>query len=308
VCQVSRSRAALRLPGKGRVPAMLNLQKMKIEYCTSQLENSFKLNYGEMERDLGNLLVLWSHMVLENIANSDALYHNVDHTVLVAMAGQAILQGQRLSGGGVTPLDWVHFMLAVLCHDIGYVKGTCKADRGGLIATGVGGSTDTVRFEGTDAALAPYHVDRGKLFVRERFGRATLADGLLDIELIASYIEMTRFPVPDDQSYHDTEGFGGLVRAADFIGQLADPYRMQKCAALFYEFEELGLNQQLGYETPGDLRDNNAKFYWEVASPYVQDALRYLHATQTGKQWIANLHANVFGSEHGCCIWPYKGP
>jgi hypothetical protein len=31
--------------------------------------------------------------------------------------------------------------------------------------------------------------------------------------------------------------------------------------------------------------------------------LRYLRVTQEGKQWIANLYANVFGSEHGCQIY-----
>ncbi|MDX2451710.1 hypothetical protein, partial [Desulfosarcina sp.] len=101
---------------------------------------------------------------------------------------------------------------------------------------------------------------------------------------------------PDDDWHKDTSGFPGLVRAADFIGQLADPNRMQKCTALFYEFEELGLNEKLGYKTPGDLRACNAKFYWDIVSPYVQDALGYLKVTHEGKQWIANLQSNVFGN------------
>jgi hypothetical protein len=32
---------------------------------------------------------------------------------------------------------------------------------------------------------------------------------------------------------------------------------------------------------------------------YIQEAIRYLRVTQDGKQWIANLQANVFGSDHG---------
>jgi hypothetical protein len=31
---------------------------------------------------------------------------------------------------------------------------------------------------------------------------------------------------------------------------------------------------------------------------YIQDGLRYLHVTQDGKQWIANLYAHVFAVEH----------
>jgi hypothetical protein len=124
-----------------------------------------------------------------------------------------------------------------------------------------------------------------------------LKKGLIDAERIAEYIEITRFPIPDDPWYKDTQSYRGLVRAADFIGQLGDPYRMQKCTALFFEFEELSLNRQLGYKTPGDLRESNARFYWDEVSPYVGPALRYLRVTQDGKQWIANLHTNVFGPD-----------
>ena len=189
-------------------------------------------------------------------------------------------------------------MIALLCHDIGYVKGICADDNGYKLATGIGKKTITLPEGSTDAQLAPYHIDRSKRFVLERFGKKMLREsgGLVDAKLIASYIEMTRFPVPDDDRHKDTSGFPGLVRAADFIGQLADPNRLQKCTALFYEFEELGLNEKLGYKTPGDLRDCNAKFYWDIVSPYVQEALGYLKVTHEGKQWIANLQSNVFGN------------
>ena len=175
-----------------------------------------------------------------------------------------------------------------------------------MVSTGVDERKVHTMPGGTDASLAPYHVDRSKQFVLERFGKGMISESLVDGELIASYIEMTRFPVPNDEYHKDTSGFGGLVRAADFIGQLGDPYRAQKCTALFYEFEELGLNKKLGYRSPGDLRESNSIFYWEVVNPYVQDALHYLRVTQDGKQWIANLQANVFGAEHGCSTWPHK--
>jgi hypothetical protein len=137
------------------------------------------------------------------------------------------------------------------------------------------------------------------MFVQNRFGKGMLAEGLIDADLLTTYIEMTRFPVPDGEMYKNTKGYRGLVRAADLIGQLGDPYRIQKCTALFYEFEELGLNKQLGYNTPGDLRENHAKFYWRHVNMYTQEAMRYLRVTQNGKQWIANMQANVFGSDHG---------
>ena len=274
---------------------MLNLQKIKIEYTMDQLSKAYERNYSNLEQQLGNIIVWSAHLALENIANSDALYHSVEHTVMATLAGQAIVEGKHLSEGGVMPKDWAHFIIALLFHDIGYVKGICKADRGNVIATGTGLETVEMPRGSTDAALAPYHVERSKMFVRERFGQGLIMKGFIDTEIITSYIEMTRFPLPEGEWYQDTQGYRGLVRAADFIGQLGDPNRLQKCTALFYEFEEIGLNAKLGYKRPGDLRTDNTKFYWDVVSPYVQDALRYLRVTQDGKQWIANLQANVFG-------------
>ncbi len=285
---------------QGVSTVMLNLEKVKMDYCREQIKNAYARNYSDMEPELGNVIVWSSHLALEILANSDALYHNIEHTVMVALAGQTILEGKHLSEGGVAPKDWANFMIAILCHDIGYVKGICKGDRQDKIAAGVGDQIVTLEPGGTDAAIAPYHVDRSKQFVRERFGKGMLADGLIDAELIAAYIEMTRFPVPDGDMYRDTRGYPGLIRAADFIGQLGDPYRIQKCTALFYEFEELGLNKKLGYQTPGDLRNSNARFYWDHVNSYIKDAIRYLRVTQDGKQWIATLQANVFGAEHGC--------
>jgi len=284
---------------------MLNLQKLTIDLSVAELRKAYERIYSNIDQQLGNIIVWSGRLALENIANSDALYHNVEHTVMVTLAGQAIIEGKHLLEGGVTPRDWVHCMIALLCHDIGYVRGICKDDKDGMIATGVGNETVEVPPGASDAVLSPYHVDRSKLFVRERFGKGMLMGMVaeIDAEVIASYIEITRFPVPDDDWYKYTKGYPGLVRAADFVGQLGDPNRPRKSPALFFEFEEIGKNEELGYKRPGDLHDSYAKFYWDVVSPYIQEALRYLRVTQDGKQWIANLYANVFGAEHGCHIY-----
>jgi hypothetical protein len=276
---------------------MLNPKKITIESFTQALQMAYRENYGTTDPLYGEIVEWTGRLALENIANSDMLYHDVDHTIMVALVGQSILQGKHLCEGGVSHRDWLHYMIAVLCHDIGYVKGTCQSDTDDVIATGIDGETVAIPRGGTNAALTPYHVDRSKLFVRERFGPQLLRD--IDAELVASYIEMTRFPIPDDEFYQDTRGYPGLVRAADLIGQLGDPNYLRKIPALFYEFEELGTNAKLGYKNPADMRDRYAAFYWDVISPYIQDALGYLRITHEGKQWIANLHSHVFEVEHG---------
>lgn len=279
---------------------MLNLHRITVNHFVAELQAAYTRTYSNLEPQFGNIIAWTGRLAMENIANTDALYHNVEHTVNVTLAGQAILEGKHLYEGQVTPSEWMHFTIALLCHDIGYIKGICSLDNGNQVATGIGDETITLPEGGTDVALTPYHIDRGKMFVRERFGNKLLEDmdSVIDAEKIASYIEMTRFPPPDKPEYKDTHSYAGLVRAADFIGQLGDPNYLRKTPALFYEFEETQSNQAHGYTKPGDLRESYAKFFWNVVSPYIKPALNYLQVTQDGKQWIASLYSHVFTAEH----------
>lgn len=279
---------------------MINWQELTIDMFVEQLKKSYQRTYGDINPDYGRIVAWCGRLSLENISNSDALYHDIDHTIMVSLAGLSIIEGKHLREGGVTPNDWMHYMIAVLCHDIGYVKGVCRNDVKDMFASGQGSEMIKISPDGTDVSLTPYHVDRSKLFVHERFGNGLLANmtGQLDAGRIADYIEMTRFPSPEDGTYSDTKGLGGLVRAADFVGQLGDPDYFRKSPALYYEFEELGLNKKFGYKSPNDLRKNYARFYWERVHPYIRDAIHYLSLTEDGKQWIANMHSHVFESEH----------
>jgi hypothetical protein len=275
---------------------MFNPTEVVIEAFVERLQQEYRRMYGVLEPSYPGIIAWAGRMALENIANSDALYHDVEHTLMVTLVGQEILRGKHIREGGVSPRDWMHFILSLLCHDIGYVRGVCREDRNGTYITGVDDQAVQVPPGASDAALTPYHVDRGKRFVRERFGGH---GALIDGEVIATNIERTRFPVPHDDDHQGTDDYPGLLRAADLIGQLASPNHMRKFPALFYEFEETGVNAMLSYKNPGDLRANYPAFFWKVVTPYIQDSLRYLRVTETGKQWIANLYAHVFAMEHG---------
>ncbi|MFW6359240.1 MAG: Npun_R2479 family HD domain-containing metalloprotein [Chroococcales cyanobacterium] len=275
---------------------MFNATEILINEFVERLREGYRRTYGGLKKDYEDIIAWAGSMAMENIANSDALYHNVEHSILVTLVGQEILRGKHIREGGVACDDWLHFIISVACHDIGYVKGVCREDREmeRLYATGQNGEMVHLPPGASDAALTPYHVDRGKLFIEERFG----GHKLIDAELIKRNIELTRFPVPNKDDHKDTVNYPGLIRASDLIGQLSDPRYLKKIGALYYEFEETGVNQALNYQNPGDLRRNYPKFYWNGVHPYIQDALRYLSLTQQGKQIIANLYSNVFVVEH----------
>lgn len=273
---------------------MFNATEILIGNFVDQLKAGYQRTYGNLKADYADIIAWAGSMALENIANSDALYHDVEHTILVTLVGQEVLRGRHIREGGVSPEDWLYFLISLACHDIGYVRGVCRDDRGNLCATGINDALIALPSGASDASLTPYHVDRGKLFIEERFG----GHKLLDTEVIKTNIELTRFPIPKQEDHQDTTNYPGLVRASDLIGQLSDPRYLKKITALFYEFEETGVNKALGYRTPGDLRRNYAQFYWKIVYPYIKDGLRYLALTQQGQQITASLYANVFMVEH----------
>lgn len=230
-----------------------------------------------------------ARLVLERLGNTDALYHNAEHTMMVTLVGQQIMRG-RLMWEAVQPEDWLHYTVALLVHDIGYVRGILRGDDSGEVVINTAGEKFCPPRGASDAILAPYHVARGMIYVRDRFADAKF----IDEERIARAIEFTQFPVPDDPRFRETDSEPALVRAADLIGQLADPFYHRKITGLYHEFVETGVAQKLGYQSPMDLLEQYPEFFWSRVEPHLGSALRYLELTIEGKQWVAQLYNNIF--------------
>jgi hypothetical protein len=273
---------------------MLNPTTLMADALGEVLEKYYLETFGPLEPTYPSRLDLAARMALQVIGNSDALYHDVEHTLFVTLVGQEILRGRHIKER-VTPDDWLHYTVALLCHDIGYVRGVCPGDTAESFVIDDAGKRVTPPRGASDAFLAPYHVDRGKIFVRDRLGQAPDVDE----ERVARAIELTRFPVPDSRDHQETKTEAGLVRAADLIGQLADPNYPRKLTNLYHEFVETGAAARLGYTSAADLADEYPRFFWDKVLPYITDAIGYLQLTQEGKQWVANLHSHVFAFEHG---------
>jgi hypothetical protein len=271
---------------------MITIPELVVQALGSFLTLETKGLFASSHARLTELLPFAAKMTLDCIGNSDALYHNIEHSMLVTLAGHDILIGRALLRP-TTASDYANFILACLTHDIGYVRGIVQGDEGESYVADVTGRTVRLPRGSSDAALAPYHVDRSKLFVLERLD----AVEELDATRIVRAIEYTRFPYASSSNDDLIEEEGLLLRAADLIGQLGDPHYMKKSNALFYEFEEIGLNRTLGYDTPADIVYKYPQFYWNNVAPQIQTAIRYLNVTSSGRQWIANLYSNLFRAE-----------
>jgi hypothetical protein len=270
---------------------LITLPELAADALGSHLAEQLNRRFGSADARLTKFIPHLSRLALDCIGNSDALYHNVEHTMLVTQVGNEIMAGRaRLMPTSAE--DYAHVIAACLFHDIGYVRGILKGDGAdGYVIDSEGRKTALARGS-SDAALMPYHVDRSRLFVKDRIAESKL----LDADRISSAIECTRFPpVHGPNDNNNSEGF--LVRAADLIGQLGDPHYLRKANALYHEFEEVGMNRQLGYASPADLTDQYPQFYWSSVSVHIQPAIRYLNVTSSGRAWIANLYSNVFRAE-----------
>jgi hypothetical protein len=270
---------------------LITVPELAAEALGSFLVEQLRRRFGSTHAGLTELIPSAARLSLECIGNSDALYHNVEHTMLVTLVGFDIMRGRALLKP-TDPSDYAHVIIACLLHDIGYVRGILKGDGADSYVIDATGNKAELPRGSSDAALLPYHVDRSKLFVMDRVAKIEL----LDAARIARDIEFTRFPCSHEPDDKDNEE-GMLVRAADLIGQLGDPQYLRKANALFYEFEEVGMNKQLGYTSPADLTDLYPQFYWNSISPFIQTAIRYLNVTSRGRQWIATLYSNIFRAE-----------
>lgn len=268
---------------------MLNTSNILIDACITQLCQRYRQYFAATTPDYETVITSSVQAALGKIACTNALYHNLEHTIYVTMAGQAILTGKMQEGQVLSAKQWSHSIIALLCHDIGIVRGICQDDTDTLFATGIGTQLVSLKVGASDAAMLPYHLDRGKLYIAEQYRD----NPLIDIAMIQSYIERTRFPVPNEAAYKVDHDFAGLVRAADLIGQLSDPRYLNKLNALFYEFEETGTNAALNYQTPDDVLLGYPRFYQAMVAPYIQPGLYFLQKTEEGQRFIRYLNHNL---------------
>src|SRR5262249_3952468 len=168
---------------------MITLPEMAAEALGEFLASDVKDRFGSSHARLAEIIPFAAKLSLECIGNSDALYHNVEHTMLVTLAGHDIFKGRALLMPS-TPADYANFIVACLTHDIGYVRGVVKGDEDDRYVVDASGRKVSLPRGSSDAALAPYHVERSKLFVLDRVAPIEELDG----ERIARAIGFTRFP------------------------------------------------------------------------------------------------------------------
>ena len=268
-----------------------------IDWFINDICERFVRVFGQSQPEYVDTLRYVGSIATELISNTSALYHDIEHTMMVVLCGQEIIFSKYLEHGDVTPRDWLNFMVSLLCHDVGYVKGVCPGDVGNTQTIDLMGNTVEMPPGATDAFLTPYHVKRGELFVLSRFSNIDT----IDIEKIVLNIRRTEFPgLPTSQV--EAASYPGLTHAADLIGQLADPEYLRKIPALFYEFQEVGTSQKMGLSHPNDLRKTFPSFFWGLVHDRIKPAMKHLKTTRQGRAWLSSLFSHIFVQEKSATL------
>ena len=76
---------------------MLNPAHLIANALGDELVHIYRDIFGERQPDYASAARTAAKLVIERIANSDALYHDSHHTVMVTLVGQAIFKG-RIAG------------------------------------------------------------------------------------------------------------------------------------------------------------------------------------------------------------------
>jgi hypothetical protein len=124
--------------GFTQFPYSSTLPELAVEDLGSFLASDTKDRFGTSHARLAEIIPFAARLALDCIGNGDALYHNVEHTMLVTLVGHEIFKGRALLMP-VTPVDYSNFIVACLTHDIGYIRGIVKGDDAkGYIVDGTG--------------------------------------------------------------------------------------------------------------------------------------------------------------------------
>src|SRR3954447_23967104 len=106
---------------------MLTMVAMAADALGRTLAKDFRRTFGSVNLEHAERLDAISRVALECLGRSDALYHSVEHTLLVTLVARDILHGRMLTER-IEPDDYAHLIVACLLHDIGYVRGVLRGD------------------------------------------------------------------------------------------------------------------------------------------------------------------------------------
>jgi hypothetical protein len=105
--------------------ALFTVPELAAKALGSYLAKHLKRRFGSTGVGLTEFIPSAARLALDCIGNSDALYHNVEHTMLVTLVGYDIMRGSSApnSDGRSCPVEWCNSGVAVvIAGEAGSIK------------------------------------------------------------------------------------------------------------------------------------------------------------------------------------------
>jgi len=271
--------------------AIFSPQKILSSTLSTAIESEFRRLFGGHESSLRHAVLESVDFAMKALSRADSQYHNSEHTFIVSMAGLDILRGKAELGDPIDAEDWATYVISLLFHDIGYLKKLFPKDSASAVVANSTGGIFPLAPGATDASLTRIHVDRGMAFVEAHFKSSRI----VDVERVLNNIENTRFPAPPEvrETPRSRLSWPDMVRAADLIGQLADPNYLRKLPALYEEFLECGTAEVMGLKNYHGLIEQFPSFIGKMVRPLVCEGFDAMAAAPGGQRWINSLNNSI---------------
>ena len=257
------------------------------------LAKDFREIFGSSQNDEAERLGALARTTIECIARSDALYHTYEHTMLVSMVGRDILRGRTLAHT-VQPEDYVHLIVACLLHDIGFVRGVLSGDTKTEFVIDKNGRTVTLPRGASDASLARLSC-RSIEALRLRAARE-----INDDRRRPSRRRDRAHTLPAEpelgRGSDRARAEAGSSRRSDRTARRSFVSEKGECAFLRVR----GTRQQPAAWLCFTCRPRReiSRILLEYRLGHLEEGMKYLSLTASGRQWIANLHNHIFNAEH----------
>ncbi|MBL8027188.1 MAG: hypothetical protein JNL74_12290 [Fibrobacteres bacterium] len=166
-------------------------------------------------------------------------YHDLNHTVEVALAAARTVHGAAVSGHIITADETLLLLIAALLHDTGYIQTI----------------DDT---EGTGAKYATIHVKRSIDFSRSYCQTMNCEGMMADLEKMILSTELMQTPALLGFKSKTMLELANILGSADLLGQMANRCYLEKLLFLYYEFVEGNIK---GYNSEKEMLEKTTKFY-----------------------------------------------
>ncbi len=249
--------------------------------------------YGDGPPDHRDTVLIVARMSLSRIARSDALFFDTEHAINGTMVGIEMLYGRLARSGFFASRDWVHVVSALLCANVGLVRGALAGDTKTEFVIDESGKTIALDRGATDASLWLYAAKRSALFVQQHFQ----GHRVIDVDVLGAMIEGSNVLISETDTRRVFNR--AIVRAALVVAILADAAFEKKLVPFYLVAEEAGVADFLGFESIEEVRTGFASYFWHNLYPNVSDGIQLLEQTGHGRTLLSNMYGHLLVAERG---------